>query len=166
MKRIRRGVLAVALGAILLPAPAHAQGWLAAGIGGVLGTGAGGFVSLGIVTLGARRGQYVYGIDDVLGWRSVPVLAGAATGITLGFWDERRLRHTVYGTFAGGALGTAVGALVGREIWPPPEGKWAGAVVGGAAGILVGAAVGTLWPVDDGGDSAPIGISLQIPLGR
>ena len=166
MKRIQRGFLAVALGASLLPAPAQAQGWPAAVIGGALGMGAGGYVSLGIVALEARRGEYIYGIDDFLGWRSVPVLAGAATGVTLGLWDRERLRHTVYGTIGGGLLGTAVGAVVGREIWPPPEGKWAGAVVGGAAGILVGAAVGAFWPLDDGGDSAPIAVSIQIPLGR
>jgi hypothetical protein len=166
MKRIRRGILAVALGASLLPAPARAQGWVAGMIGGALGMGAGGYVSLGIVTLEARRGGYIYGIDDVLGWRSIPVLAGTATGVTLGLWNQERLRHTVYGTIGGGALGTAVGALVGRHLWPPPEGKWAGAVVGGAAGILVGAAVGAAWPVDDGGDPAPIAVSVQIPLGR
>jgi hypothetical protein len=164
MGRIRRGILAVALGASLLPAPARAQGWLPAVIGGTLGMGAGGYVSLGIVALEARRGEYIYGVDDVLGWRSVPVLAGAATGVALGLWDQERLRHTVYGTIGGGAVGTAVGLLVGRRLWPPPEGKWAGAVIGGAAGILAGAAVGAFWPMEDGGAAAPIGVSVQIPL--
>jgi hypothetical protein len=166
MRLIRSAILVVALGAALLPARAHGQGWLPAAIGGVLGMGSGGYVSLGIVTLEARRGEYIYGIDEFLGWRSVPVLAGTATGVILGFWDERRLRHTVYGTIGGGALGTAAGALIGRHLWPPPEGKWAGAVVGGAAGILVGAGLGMVWPVDGDGDPQPVTMSLSIPLGR
>ena len=162
---MRRGILVVALGAILLPRPAHAQEWLAGAIGGAIGMGAGGYVSLGIVALQARRGSYLYGIDDFLGWESTPVLAGTATGIVLGLWDQDRLRHTVYGSIGGAAVGTVVGAVVGRHLWPPPEGKWAGAVIGGAAGILVGSAVGALWPVA-GGEAQPVSLSIQIPLGR
>jgi hypothetical protein len=95
------------------------------------------------------------------------VLAGTVTGVTLGFWDERRLRHTVYGTIGGGALGMAIGAVVGRELWPPPEGKWAGGVIGGAMGILVGAGIGMVWPVDDGGDEQqPVTLAVSLPLGR
>jgi hypothetical protein len=166
MRGIRRGVLVVALGAILLPRPAQAQEWLAGAVGGALGMGAGGYVSLGIVTLQARRGSYLYGIDDFLGWQSTPVIAGTLTGVVLGLWDQRRLRHTVYGSIGGAAVGTVVGAFVGKHKWPPPEGVWAGGVIGGAAGILVGSAVGALWPVDSGGEAQPVSLSIQLPLGR
>ena len=167
MKQLRMAFLIAALGVGLLPAPARAQGLLAGAVGGVLGLGAGGYVSLGIVALKARHGQYLYGIDDVLGWESGAVLAGAATGATLGLWDQDRLRHTVYGSIGGAAVGTVAGALIGHRLWPPPEGKWAGGVIGGAAGILIGSAIGTLWPVDDGGgDQQPVTLSVQIPLGR
>lgn len=155
-------------GATLLPPAARAQDYLPAAIGGAIGMGAGGYVALGIVALKARHGQYLFGLDDVLGWESGAVLAGTGTGVALGLWDQERLRHAVYGAMGGALLGTVVGVLVGRERWDPPEGKWAGGVIGGAAGILVGTGIGALWPPDPGGDGggAVIPVTVRIPLGR
>ncbi len=132
--------------------------------------GAGGYVALGVITLEARRGTYLFGLDDALGWESAAVLAGGGAGVILGAWDQNRLRSTVFGSIAGAVVGTGVGALVGRRIWPPPEGKWAGGVIGGAAGVLVGAGVGMLMPQKwlggerDADNSVPV--AIRIPVGE
>jgi hypothetical protein len=173
---MNRTLLATALGLSLCAgsaAPAQAQvakRLLPAAAGAVLGMGAGGYVALGIVTLKARHGQYLYVIGDAaFGWESAAVLAGSGTGIALGLWDIERLRNGVYGSIAGGLLGTGVGALVGHRIWPAPEGKWAGGVIGGAAGILVGVGVGALFfPRGNDDETAPGAasqIAFSIPVG-
>jgi hypothetical protein len=154
---------------LLRPEPVEAQRRLIApAIGALLGTGAGGYVALGITALRARNGHYLFVMQDAFGWQSAAVLAGGGTGIILGIWDEDRLRNTVLATTAVGIFGTGVGALVGRTLWPPPEGKWAGGVIGGAAGILIGAAVGTLMPPDflikdEAQDGIPV--QIRIPVG-
>ena len=166
----RSAALGLLLVLTLAPAPAQAQRQIIApAIGAVLGTGAGGYVALGITALRARRGHYLFGLQDAFGWQSAAVLAGGGTGVVLGIWDENRLRNTVVATAALGIVGTGIGALVGREIWPPPEGKWAGGVIGGAAGVLVGAGIGVLlppdlWKQDDGQDGVPV--SIRIPVGE
>jgi hypothetical protein len=157
---------------LVLPEPASAQNRvIPAAIGAVVGTGAGGYVALGVTALRARRGRYLFGVQDALGWQSAAVLAGGGTGLVLGAWDENRLKNTVAATAALGLVGTGIGALVGHQRWPAPEGKWAGGVIGGAAGVLIGAAVGVLLPPDlifgsKKESSAPIGASIRIPVGR
>ena len=168
--KTRCAVLGVVLAlSVITPDPVHAQRRLVApAVGAVLGTGAGGYVALGVVALRARRGDYLFNLADVFGWQSISVLAGGGTGIILGIWDENRLRNTVVATTALGLVGTGAGALVGRAIWPPPEGKWAGGVIGGGAGVLLGAAVGVLLPPDfikdDDGDNG-IPILIRVPVG-
>ena len=164
----RSAALALLLAvALAVPEPAHAQRKLiSAGIGTVLGTGAGGYVALGVIALQARHGTYLFNLQDAFGWESAAVLAGGGTGLALGLWDEGRLLNTVAATTSLGLVGTAIGVVVGHHIWPPPEGKWAGGVIGGGAGILAGAVVGVLLPPDlfkeeDGG----IPILIRIPVG-
>lgn len=149
MNRARRSLPLLLVLALAAPAPSAAQSRLVPmAAGGLIGTGAGGYVALGIVTLRARRGQYLFNLADAFGWESAAVLAGGGTGLALGLWDPNRLRNTIVATAALGIAGTGIGALVGRRLWPPPEGKWAGGVIGGAAGVLVGAGVGVLMPRD------------------
>jgi hypothetical protein len=156
--------------ALAAPEPVEAQAnkLIAPAIGVLLGTGAGGYVAVGIVAYRARQGRYLYNVQDALGWESAAVLAGGGTGLALGLWDERRLRNTVIASAGLALVGTGIGALVGRRIWPPPEGKWAGGVIGGGVGILLGAASGVLLPPDwlgddGGGDEVPL--AIRIPVG-
>ena len=166
---ISAALCAVLIAGAVTPPQVHAQRIVPALVGGLVGMGAGGYVALGVVTLKARNGKYLYVIGDAaFGWESAAVLAGGGTGFALGLWDMERLRNGVYGSIAGGLVGTGIGALVGHHIWPAPEGKWAGGVIGGAAGVLVGVGVGALLvPRSDSGTNAPsapsqIGFSLPV----
>ncbi|MBX6363224.1 MAG: hypothetical protein IRZ00_05090 [Gemmatimonadetes bacterium] len=133
---------------------------LTAGIGGVAGLTAGGYISLSIIVARARHGDYVYALNDVLGWGSVPVLLGAGTGAAVGYLDPPRLLRTVVGGTAGTLLGLGAGLVIGRSVWPPPEGKWAGAAIGAGAGLVLGSVVGLLWP---GGTAAARGEATTSP---
>jgi hypothetical protein len=175
MNRTLPRIAVCALLAAALAAPSSAQAQLQKRLiptaaGGIIGMGAGGYVALGVVTLKARYGHYLYVIGDAaFGWESGAVLAGGATGAALGFWDIERLRNGVYGSIAGGLVGTGIGALIGYKKWPAPEGKWAGGVIGGSAGILVGVVAGSLLlptSKDDDGEapSAPARIGITIPV--
>lgn len=167
------GVLACVLGPLLgLHGEATAQNrLLTTGVGGLAGLTAGGYVSLSIVVARARKGEYVYALNDVLGWGSVPVLVGAGTGAVLGYVDPPRLLRTVVGGTAGTLLGMGTGLIIGRSVWEPPEGKWAGAAIGAGAGLVLGSIVGILWPGgkgDDGGGAntsraaaVPVGVTLH-----
>jgi hypothetical protein len=156
--------------ALVAAAPVHAQRRLIVpAIGTVLGTGAGGYVSVGVVAYRARQGNYLFNLEDAFGWESAAIFAGGGTGLVLGIWDERRLRNTVVATAGLGLVGTVVGAVVGDRIWPPPEGRWAGGVIGGGAGILAGAVIGVLMPPDwleddDGEEGVPM--MIRIPVGE
>jgi hypothetical protein len=137
------------------PRPVAAQQILPALVGGAAGFAAGGYVGIGIITLQARRGRYLYSTEEALGWHAAPVLIGPAVGFLIGLWDQERLRRTVIGGAVGGVAGTGVGWLLGLQLWRPPEGKWAGAVIGGAAGLLAGSLAGALWPAPAEGSAAP-----------
>ena len=164
----RKAVLSLlALLAIELPRPTHtasAQQLLPALVGGATGFAAGGYVGIGIITLQARRGRYLYSAEDALGWHAAPVLVGPAVGFLIGLFDQERLRRTVIGGAIGGVAGTGVGWLTGLQLWRPPEGKWAGAVIGGAAGLLAGSIAGALWPApsEEGGVEATESFVLPI----
>jgi hypothetical protein len=154
----------IALTAPLVPGRAAAQQILPGLVGGAAGLAAGGYVAIGIVTLQARRGNFLYSTADALGWQATPILVGAGTGAVIGFLDQERLRRTVIGGALGGAVGTGVGVLLGLTRWPPPEGKWAGGVIGGAAGLLVGSLVGVIWPAPDS-EPTPEGTAARVPIG-
>jgi hypothetical protein len=155
------------VGSLLAPPRAAAQEIVPGLVGGAAGLAAGGFVAIGIVTLQARRGNFLYSTADALGWHATPILVGAGTGAAIGFFDQERLRRTIIGGAIGGAVGTGVGALLGLTRWPPPEGKWAGGVIGGAAGLLVGSIVGVLWPAprnDPQGAVAEAGVPIGVTI--
>ena len=137
-------------------------------VGGALGLGVGGYVSIGIWSWKAHQGSYLFTVDDALGWESTPILVGAATGAAIGWISQDRLRNAAWVGIGTGLVGTVVGAVVGINVWEPPEGRWAGGVLGGGAGLLLGAAVGMVLPVDgddgdDGDEGIPVGI--RIPVG-
>lgn len=166
MKRAIHAALLAA--ALAMPAPASAQGRILPGaVGALSGMGAGGYVSVGVVALRARRGHYLFALKDAFGWDSAAVIAGGGTGIVLGIWDPNRLQNTILSTAALGLVGTGIGAAIGHVRWPPPEGKWAGAVIGGGVGVLAGAVVGVLLPSDLlGSEQSETGIPflLQVPF--
>ena len=135
-------------------------------VGGALGLGVGGYVSIGIWSWKAHQGSYLFTVDDALGWESTPILVGAATGAAIGWISQDRLRNAAWVGIGTGLVGTVVGAIVGNNVWEPPEGRWAGGVVGGGAGLLLGAAVGMILPVDDGdGGEEGVPVEVRIPVG-
>lgn len=139
-------------------------------IGGAAGLAAGGYVAIGIVTLQARRGRYLYSSEDALGWHATPILVGPSVGFLIGLFDEERLRRTVIGGAVGGFTSMGVGMVIGDYVWAPPEGRWAGAVIGSAAGLLGGSLIGAVWPAPDDSEaptdqaqarSIPIGLTIR-----
>src|SRR5947209_8922819 len=128
MNRAGATVLLLVL-TLSLPCPGQAQNRiLPAAIGALAGMGAGGYVSLGVVTERARRGHYLFILKDAFGWDSAAVLAGGGTGIALGVWDPNRLRNTILSTAGLGLVGTGIGAVSGHARWAAAQGNWAGAV--------------------------------------
>lgn len=173
--RLCTGLL-LALG-LIVPSPAAAQEpepqsrVLSTGLGAVAGLAGGGYVTLTVIVAESRRGNYVHDIDDVLGWRSAPVLIGTLAGAGLGFYSPERLQGAVVYGAGGLALGALVGLGVGSAIWDPPEGRWAGAAIGAGVGLVLGNAIGVLRPLnlfteggDDGAQAAGIPVMIRIPL--
>jgi hypothetical protein len=166
----RNLLTALALVAALSNArPADAQ--LAAGaIGGIVGIGAGGYVTLAVVVARAQYGHYLHDASDLLGWHSFPVILGAAVGTSVGVWDaDRMVTGYAYG-IAGGIAGATIGFLVGPMLWPRPEGKWAGAAIGAGAGMAAGYFLGVFNPRDNiapgflrNTSVIPISVTLSVP---
>jgi hypothetical protein len=154
-----------------LARPAHAQV-----VSGVVGAGAGitsgGYVTLAVVVLRAQYGHYLHDPSDLLGWQSVPVLLGAATGAAVGIWDaDRMVTGFAYGA-AGALVGGTIGYLIGPLIWNRPEGKWAGGAIGAGAGMAAGYFLGVFMPRDGiapgflGNSSksgVPISVTISVP---
>jgi hypothetical protein len=149
MRTLRILLLAFALAA---PTALHAQQpqsrALATTIGGVAGLAAGGYLSVSVVVLEARVGRYIHDIDDVLGWRTVPILAGGLAGAGLGLYSPERLQGAVVYGAAGLAVGGLAGMALGSAIWEPPEGRWAGAAIGAGVGLVIGNTIGILNPLN------------------
>jgi hypothetical protein len=165
----RRSVLAVLVALLAqgasAPQPIAAQKLLPMALGTAAGFGAGGFISIGIVTLQARRGNYIYYATDALGWQSAPIVAGGITGLALGALDEERLKRSVIVGAIGGFAGAAIGLTYGALSWPPPEGEWAGTVIGAAAGLAAGALLGMVMPVSSTDETATDGSTAARPRG-
>lgn len=176
MKNVRfkfRNLLAAAVLAATVVLPARAEGQVVSGaVGAIGGIGAGGYVTLAVVVLRAQYGHYLHDAEDLLGWNSVPVLLGAATGTAVGVWDaDRMVTGFAYG--AGGALiGGTIGYLIGPKIWKRPEGKWAGGAIGAGAGMAAGYFFGVFNPQKGiapgflgNSDKAviPINVTISVP---
>lgn len=176
MRLCTRLLLALAL---LWPARAAAQDpepqsrVLATSIGALAGIVGGGYVSLTVIVAESRVGRYVHDVDDVLGWRSAPVILGTLAGAGLGFYSPERLQGAVVYGAGGLALGALAGLGIGSAIWDPPEGRWAGAAIGAGVGLVIGNAIGVLRPLnlftreedEEGGTvTAGIPIMFRIPL--
>jgi hypothetical protein len=134
-------------------------------VGAVAGVAGGGYLALTVIVTEARLGRYVHDIEDVVGWRSAPVLIGALTGGALGFHSPPRLA----GAIAYGAGGMGAGALVGwgagAAFGRTPEARWAGAAIGAGLGLVTGNLVGALNPMsrDGGGTGIPFFIVIPVP---
>lgn len=146
------------------PAGAPAQEVVSGLAGGALGLISGGVISMGIVTLEARRGVYLSSVDDVFGWQAAPIPVGLATGLLLGLHDPARGRRALVGALVGGVTGAGLGLFVGGRRWSDPERHWAGGLIGGAAGVLVGAAAGALVSGrSDASEGVPVQVRLAAP---
>lgn len=151
MHTMKRVLLTIA-GAAVLTAPAaqRADAQVLTGLfGAVAGTAAGGYITLSIVVARAQTGHYLHEVRDLFGWTSLPVIVGAATGVTVGIADPNRLWTGFIVGAAGTAVGTGLGAVVGAAISERPEGKWAGAAIGAGAGMALGSLAGIIWPQPD-----------------
>jgi hypothetical protein len=169
-----RNLLTAAMLALLLLAPARpaAAQVVSGAVGAVGGVAAGGYVTLAVVVLRAQYGHYLHDASDLLGWQSVPVLLGAATGTAVGVWDaDRMATGFVYGA-AGTLLGGSIGYLVGPLIWKRPEGKWAGGAIGAGMGMAAGYFFGVFRPRDglapgflgnSDKTAIPISVTLSVP---
>jgi hypothetical protein len=143
VKHFRAIVLATLVLATARPAQSQV---LSGAVGAVAGVAAGGYITLAVVVGQAQFGHYLHEAEDLLGWTSVPVLLGAATGTAVGVWDADRM-VTGFGYGAAGALvGGTAGYLFGPMIWKRPEGKWAGAAIGAGMGMAAGYFTGVFNP--------------------
>jgi hypothetical protein len=171
MKMMRIPLLVLALGlAPLAPRPAAAQVQEALPVvGGALAGAVGGaYLAVSIIVLEARFGRFVHDMDDVLSWRSAPIVGGAVAGIGMAVYSPRRLESAVVYGVGGFAAGGAVGWLVGALLSSEPEGKWAGAAIGAGAGLVAGNLLGILEPLRDGerrrpSEGVPVMIRLRVP---
>lgn len=147
----------------------RAQNYLTGVLGAGVGLAAGGYLTVGVAVAKSRTGDYVDSTGDILGWETVPVIAGLSVGGAIGLWDAQRLWSTMIGGTVGGAVGTGAGILIGNMVWGDSTGRWAGGVMGGAAGLAVGSLVGLA--LGGGGDAdgadpevgargIPVGISI------
>lgn len=161
--------------ALLAPAPLEAQDpqsrVLATTLGAVVGFAGGGYITLTVIVAESRYGRYVHDVEDVLGWRTAPVLIGAVAGAGLGFYSPERLQGAVVFGAAGLAAGALAGLAVGSAIWDPPEGRWAGAAIGAGIGLVLGNVIGVLNPLnlftegeDEDRQSPGVPIAIRIPL--
>jgi hypothetical protein len=161
--------------ALLAPAPLEAQDpqsrALATTLGAVSGFAAGGYLTLTVIVAESRAGRYVHDVDDVLGWRSAPVLIGALAGAGLGFYSPERLQGAAVFGAAGLGVGALAGLAIGSAIWDPPEGRWAGAAIGAGIGLVIGNVIGVLNPLnlftegDDEERATPgVPVAIRIPL--
>jgi hypothetical protein len=146
-KRVFRAHFCLVLATLVFASARPAQAQVLSGaVGAVAGVAAGGYITLAVVVGQAQFGHYLHEAEDLLGWTSVPVLLGAATGTAVGVWDADRM-VTGFGYGAAGALvGGTAGYLLGPMIWKRPEGKWAGAAIGAGAGMAAGYFTGVLNP--------------------
>jgi hypothetical protein len=153
---------------LLLPAPAAGQEDVESRIvptalGAAAGIAGGGYLALSVIVAEARFGRYVHDIEDVLGWRSAPVLIGAFTGAALGFYSPPRLEGAILYGVAGLGVGTVAGWGVGSVWGETPEARWAGAAIGAGIGLAAGNLIGILNPPNpDGGGGIPF--FIRIPL--
>ncbi len=172
MRHASHRSLRVALLLLVAAAPLARPGRLAAQqervlpalLGGALGLGVGGYVSIGIWSYKAHHGEYLFSVKDALGWESTPILVGTAIGATVGWISRDRLRRSAEIGLGLGAVGTVVGAVVGKRVWTTPEGMWGGGVIGGGAGLVVGALVGMFWPTGGGGGGG-VPVQIRVPVG-
>jgi hypothetical protein len=136
---------------------------LPAAVGVVGGVAAGGYLAVAIVVLESRFGRYLHDEKDILGWRSVPVVAGALVGGGLGFVDPDRLYRTMFLGAAGVGVGVAVGVALGDILGGTPEARWAGGAMAGGAGLMIGNLLGILLPADTGPGKVNVA-QARVPL--
>ncbi|HUF49731.1 MAG TPA: hypothetical protein VMN60_02795 [Longimicrobiales bacterium] len=143
---------------------------LATAGGTVAGVAGGGYIALTVIVAEARAGRYLHDMKDVLGWRSLPVIGGAAVGGGLGFYSPERLQGAVVYGAAGWVVGGLAGMGIGSALWPGATGNWAGAAIGAGVGLAIGNIIGILYPPDfvlgdkeEGGAGIPLMI-IRIPL--
>jgi hypothetical protein len=116
----------------------------------------------------AQFGHYLHDYHDLFDLKSLPILIGAGTGITLGVWQPVRLWSSLIFGAGGTALGFGTGYIIGDRVAERPEGKWAGAAIGAGAGMAIGTIIGILRPQQEivpnevrRATAVPIGFTLH-----
>ncbi len=171
MRRVHTALAVIVLTGIFAASPLSAQAGKknipAALLGGVAGAGSGGYIAISVIVAESRAGKFVDSIDDVLGWRSAPVLIGGVTGVVVGATaPDRLLRTVVYGS-VGTLAGTGIGAVAGKLMWDGPEAKWAGGAIGAGIGMAIGSSLGLFLPMknnDEDGTPDAAANAVRIPV--
>lgn len=171
----RRRCIAVltVFAAIVLGRPARADGQVVPAAYGLLAGSAGGvLVTTGVFVAKARRGSFLYSLEDALAprWELIPAVTMPIGGLLMGLDDGQRLARSIAWGGAGFAVGALVGYGVGDLFGDTSQARWAGAVIGSAAGLLGGSIVGAVSYDEDaptgaaGSPNAPAVTVLRLPL--
>jgi hypothetical protein len=110
-------------------------------LGLLVGTSLGFFITVAIFVGQARRGIYLFSLDDLsaIRWEALPTYLGAVVGAWAGWRGTRPLVVGVGFGLAGALLLIPVGWFAGSWLWPETSGPWAGATLAAALGLLAGA---------------------------
>jgi len=129
----------------------HATGWgvrlLTTLLGLLVGACLGFFVTVAIFVGQARRGIYLFSLDELSGlrWEALPTYLGIAAGAWGGWRGASTLLRGTAFALVGALLLVPVGWFVGSWLWPESSGPWAGATLSAALGILLGLGAGAVW---------------------
>ena len=135
-----------------------AAGWVArilsTLLGVLVGTSLGFFLTMAIFVAQARRGIYLFSLDEMsaLRWEALPTYLGAAVGAWAGWRGRRVLLPGIGFALAGALLLIPVGWVVGSWLWPEISGPWAGATLAAALGVPLGVGGAAVWRVRAGRD--------------
>lgn len=98
------------------------------------------YLTVAIFVAKARRGEYLFSLDDLTEprWELLPVVLGLWLGAWVGGEGIATLGRALAWTVAGLVAFAAVGWPTGALLWPDASGPWAGAVICSAFGLILG----------------------------
>ena len=109
-------------------------------LGLAIGPFLGFYVTVAIFVAKARRGEYLFSLDDVSEprWELLPTVVGLALGAWIGGAGVAVLARTLAWVAAGMAILGLAGWPIGDLMWRDPSGPWAGMVIFSAIGLVLG----------------------------